>query len=239
MRDLRQFTIARVGLGRVGNSLPIGAMLDFQLAYARARDAVHYPFDAHSLAKELGAIMVGSAVRDRAEYLRRPDLGRRLGAESRQRVEQLRGDFDAVLVVADGLSPPAVHKHAVELVRALSSRLEDWKLAPIVIVEQGRVAIGDEIGALIGARLSVVMIGERPGLSSPDSLGIYVTWSPGPGRTDAERNCISNIHGAGLSVGAAAELLLLPMNESRARRVSGVNLTYNGSGHAQVEPHAP
>jgi ethanolamine ammonia-lyase small subunit len=239
MKELRQFTIARVGLGRAGNSVPVRELLDFQLAHARARDAVHLPFEAHSLAAEMDAIVVGSAVRDRAEYLRRPDLGRRLSVESRHCLEKLRGDFDCALIVADGLSPLAVHKHAADLVRALSPRLKDWKLAPIVIVEQGRVAIGDEIGSVLGAALSVMLIGERPGLSSPDSLGVYVTWAPRPGRTDAERNCISNIHGAGLSVGAAAELLLLIMNEARARRISGVNLTYNSSGHAQVEPHAP
>ena len=187
----------------------------------------------------MGGMVVTSAVRDRAQYLRRPDLGRQLGVESRQRLETMRGDYDCVLIVADGLSPLAVHKHAADLVRALSPRLADWNLAPIVVVQQGRVAIGDEIGFVLGAALSVMLIGERPGLSSPDSLGVYVTWGPRPGRTDAERNCISNIHGAGLSVGAAAELLLLLMNEARARRITGVNLTYNGSGHAQVEPHAP
>ncbi len=224
MKELRQFTTARVGLGRAGNSMPVRELLDFQLAHARARDAVHFPFDARSLAEEVDAMVVKSAARDRTEYLRRPDLGRRLSAESRQRLEELRGEFDAALVMADGLSPLAVHRHAVELIRALSSRLLDWKLAPMVIAEQGRVAIGDEIGCVLGASLAVVIIGERPGLSSPDSLGIYLTWLPRPGRTDAERNCISNIHGAGLSIGAAAELLLLLMNESRTRRISGVNL---------------
>jgi len=239
MEELRRFTIARVGLGRAGNSVPLKEVLDFQLAHARARDAVHLPFEAQSLASELDAIVVKASVRDRAEYLRRPDLGRCLSSASRLHLEKLHGEFDCALIVADGLSPLAVHKHAVELVRALLPRLQTWRSAPIVIVEQGRVAIGDEIGRVLGAGLSVVMIGERPGLTSPDSLGVYVTWAPRPGRTDAERNCISNIHGAGLSVGAAAELLLLLMNEARARRISGVNLTYNGSGHAQVEPHAP
>jgi ethanolamine ammonia-lyase small subunit len=224
MKELRQFTMARVGLGRAGNSLPVRELLDFQLAHARARDAVHFQFDAHSLAEEVSAIVVKSAARDRVEYLRRPDLGRRLSADSRKRLEELHGEFDAALIMADGLSPLAVHRHAVELLRALSPRLRDWKLAPMVIAEQGRVALGDEIGSVLGASLAVVMIGERPGLTSPDSLGIYVTWSPRPGRTDAERNCISNIHGAGLSIGAAAELLLLLMNESRTRRISGVNL---------------
>jgi ethanolamine ammonia-lyase small subunit len=224
MKELRQFTMARVGLGRAGNSLPFRELLDFQLAHARARDAVHFPFDARSLSEETGGIVVKSAAGDRGEYLRRPDLGRRLTTESRQRLGELHGNFDAVLVMADGLSPLAVDRHAVDLLRALAPRLRDWKLAPVVIAEQGRVAIGDEIGSLLGASLAVVMIGERPGRSAPDSLGIYLTWSPRPGRTDAERNCISNIHDAGLSVAAAAELLLLLMNESRTRRLSGVNL---------------
>src|SRR5947209_6394460 len=140
MKELRHFTTARVGLGRAGNSLPVRALLDFQLAHARARDAVHFPFDVRSLAEETGAIVVRSAARDRTEYLRRPDLGRRLSAESRQHLEALHGEFDAVLVMADGLSPLAVYRHGLELLRALLPRLRDWRLAPTVIAEQGRVA---------------------------------------------------------------------------------------------------
>jgi ethanolamine ammonia-lyase small subunit len=162
----------------------------------------------------LDGIVVRSAVRDRAEYLRRPDLGRQLSSESRPRLEELKGDFDCAFIVADGLSPLAIHKHAAELVRALLPRLLDWRLAPIVIVEQGRVAIGDGIGSVLGAALSVVMIGERPGLSSPDSLGVYVTWAPQPGRTDAERNCISNIASSGEFVGdVAGSVLVLAQKE--------------------------
>jgi ethanolamine ammonia-lyase small subunit len=195
-------------------------VLDFQLAHARARDAVHYPLDAHGLRRELGAgVVVRSAARDRAEYLRRPDLGRRLSADSRAELEPMAGAYDVAFVVADGLSALAIHRHARGLLRAVRTEAD-----PIVIVEQGRVAIGDEIGELLGAALVVVLIGERPGLSSPDSLGVYLTWAPRAGRTDAERNCISNIRPEGLSIGAAAELLRLLMTESKARRISGVGL---------------
>lgn len=128
---------------------------------------------------------------------------------------------DAVFVIADGLSALAIHRHAIPLLERV---LPQFGESPIVIVEQGRVAIGDEIGAAFQAELSVVLIGERPGLSSPDSLGIYLTWHPKPGLTDADRNCISNIHGEGLSYEAAAHKLVFLMNESRRRKLSGVQL---------------
>ena len=223
--------MARVGLGRVGNSLPTRELLDFQLAHARARDAVHFPFDAGALLQELEnegwpAVAVKSAARDRAEYLRRPDLGRRLDAVSRLRIEELRGPFDAVFVVADGLSAPAAHGQGVELLRQTMARLDRdaWKIGPMVVIERGRVAASDEIGEALEASLTVMLIGERPGLSSPDSLGVYLTWSPRPGRTDAERNCISNVRPEGLSASAAAELLVMLMNASRTKRISGVGL---------------
>jgi ethanolamine ammonia-lyase small subunit len=221
--------MARVGQGRTGNSLPVREVLEFQLAHARARDAVHYPFAAGTIANEieqagLEAVVVKSRAHDRAEYLRNPGLGRQLDPASRGRLDQCRAEFDAVFIVADGLSALAVHRHAVELLQHVVGNLEDegWKLAPVVIVEQGRVAVSDEIGEALGASLAVILIGERPGLSSPDSLGVYLTWGPHVGRTDAERNCISNIRPEGLKPAAAAELLLWLMNESRARRISGV-----------------
>ncbi|MDQ1473399.1 MAG: ethanolamine ammonia-lyase small subunit [Bryobacterales bacterium] len=196
-------------------------MLDFQLAHARARDAVHYPLDSGALVRELGGgIVLKSAARDRAEYLRRPDLGRQLSDESRALVEAHRGEYEVAFVIADGLSALAVHRHAPGLIAAV----RETSQAPVTVVEQGRVAIGDEIGSILGASLVVVLIGERPGLSSPDSLGVYLTWGPRQGKTDAERNCISNIRAEGLSVGAAVELLRLLMKESRERRLSGVNL---------------
>lgn len=231
MKELRRFTMARVGLGRAGNSLPTRELLDFQLAHARARDAVHYPFNAGALVQEIEAegwpaVAVKSAARDRAEYLRRPDLGRRLDAASKARIESLRGTFDVVFIVADGLSAPAAHRQAVALLRETMERLDRsaWKIAPVVVIELGRVAASDEIGAALDAALAVMLIGERPGLSSPDSLGVYLTWSPRSGRTDAERNCISNVRPEGLSASAAAELLVLVMNASRAKRISGVAL---------------
>lgn len=225
---LRDFTPARIELGRAGHSLPTHALLDFQLAHAQARDAVHLPLDVNSIVLELKqknipCVALTSAAGDRSTYLRRPDLGRQLSTISRESLSSLAGQWDASFVIADGLSALAVHRHAVPLLELVLDRL-DWRIAPIVIVEQGRVAIGDEIGQLLGAEVAVVLIGERPGLTSPDSLGVYLTWQPRPGRTDAERNCISNIRAEGLSYEAAAHKLLFLMNESRRRKLSGVQL---------------
>jgi ethanolamine ammonia-lyase small subunit len=228
MRSLRDFTPARVDLGRTGHSLPTHELLDFQLAHAKARDAVHLPLDLSSLLLELkqkniACMTLASEVHDRPTYLRRPDLGRRLNADSRAALAPLKSGCDAVFVIADGLSALAVHRHVGPLLELVLAKL-DWNIAPVTIVEQGRVAIGDEIGELLGAKLSVVLIGERPGLSSPDSLGIYLTWQPRHGRTDAERNCISNIRADGLSYELAAHKLLFLMNESRRLKLSGVQL---------------
>jgi ethanolamine ammonia-lyase small subunit len=228
MMRLRDLTSARVDLGRAGHSLPTRALLDFQLAHAQARDAVQLPLDVNSLVVELKqknipSVALASAARDRVEYLRRPDLGRRLNSESRERLPHLRSEYDAAFIIADGLSALAIHRHAAPLLEIVLAQL-DWRIAPAAIVEQGRVAIGDEIGQLLGAKLAVVLIGERPGLSSPDSLGIYLTWEPRPGRTDAERNCISNIRADGLSYPAASHKLLFLMNESRRLKLSGVRL---------------
>jgi ethanolamine ammonia-lyase small subunit len=220
--DLRSFTPARVALGRTGNSVPTAELLRFQLDHARARDAVYqelprgWPPVPH--------VAVLSAARDRAEYLRRPDLGRKLSEESKARLKP--GDYDAAIVMADGLSALAAERHALPLFDALFPLLssEDWRLAPLTVASQGRVAIGDEIGERLGARAVVVLIGERPGLSSPDSLGVYVTWDPKPGRTDAERNCISNIRTEGLGYGAAGRLIHLLLSEARRQKLSGVRL---------------
>jgi ethanolamine ammonia-lyase small subunit len=217
---LRQFTPARVALGRTGHSLPTAELLRFQLDHARARDAVYEELDAASLGRP--HLLLHSAAPDRATYLRRPLLGRKLGELSRAQL--MRGDYDAALVVADGLSAPAVHHHAAPLLDALLPLLDDWRLAPLVVVLQGRVAVGDEIGELLGARQVAVLIGERPGLTSPDSLGIYLTWDPQPGRTDAERNCISNVRTEGISYGLAARKLHFLMQQARARKLSGVQL---------------
>jgi ethanolamine ammonia-lyase small subunit len=228
---LRDFTSARVGLSRAGNSLPTSELLGLQLAHARAREAVLSKLDVQSLRLELKPLVeevlcVSSAAPDRATYLRRPDLGRRLSDESRRLVVERKGRYDAVFVIADGLSALAVQIHAARLIEAAFGLLvhADWSLAPCVLVEQGRVAIGDDLGECIGAALSVVLIGERPGLSSPDSLGVYISWNPHVGLTDADRNCISNIRSEGLSYAAAANKLVFLMTESRRRKLSGVRL---------------
>jgi ethanolamine ammonia-lyase small subunit len=220
--DLRAFTPARVALGRTGHSVPTGELLRFQLDHARARDAVWE--ELHPLALGLPHILLHSAAADRHTYLRRPDLGRRLNAESRLRLQ--RGSYDAAIILVDGLSAAAIQRHAAPLLAELGARWreEGWRLAPLTVVLEGRVAIGDEIGELLGAPMVAVFIGERPGLSSPDSLGIYLTWDPHPGRTDAQRNCISNIREEGLSYRAAAHKLHFLMREARVRRLTGVEL---------------
>jgi len=243
---LRQFTDARIALGRAGVSLPTNAHLAFQLAHAQARNAVHLPLDASGVAASLQALglttlLLHSQAADRATYLQRPDRGRRLDAASlhtlarwqalARNMAQPAGDaaFDLALVVADGLSARAIHENAVPLLTHLLQRLQNgrtpgWRIAPVAVVEQARVAIGDEVGERLGASLVVVLIGERPGLSSPDSLGLYLTWAPQVGKMDAQRNCISNVRPAGLSVDAAAQTLHRRMSQAHHKQLSGVGL---------------
>jgi ethanolamine ammonia-lyase small subunit len=207
-------------------------MLDFQLCHALARDAVHARLESATLAKTLGAVVGGSILRlhssatDRTTYLQRPDLGRQLDEASRKLLSgrMQTHSCNLVLIVADGLSALAVERHATPLIEEFLPLLNDWRLAPVCIVEQGRVAIGDEIGAALGAEIAVVLIGERPGLSSPDSLGAYITWEPRPGRTDAERNCISNIRAEGLSYAQAGAQLEGILSAARRQRLTGVAL---------------
>lgn len=223
---LRRVTRARIGLGRAGDALPTGALLDFQLAHARARDAVHTPFDTDALAAQLDGlpvVRVTSAAPSRAVYLQRPDLGRRLSPESAAALPS--GPFDVAFVIGDGLSATAVHAHAVPTLKAILTRLDGWSIAPIVLATGCRVALGDEIGARLGAGMVAVLIGERPGLSAADSLGIYLTYDPKPGRRDSERNCISNIHPPdGLGYQAAADKLAWLMREARRLKLTGVSL---------------
>jgi ethanolamine ammonia-lyase small subunit len=223
---LRRATPARIGLGRAGDAPPLQAVLAFQLAHARARDAVHAPLDTAALIAGLGGAphhLVRSQAVERGLYLRRPDLGRRLAEESRAALPA--GRWDAVFVIADGLSATAVQRHAVPLWEATLARLPDWRLAPVVVATGARVALSDEIGEALGADLVVMLIGERPGLSVADSLGVYLTWAPRPGLRDAARNCISNIHlFGGLSYAAAAAKLAWLMTEARHRRLTGVGL---------------
>lgn len=231
-RTLTRFTEARIGLGRAGSSLPTRALLDFQLAHARARDAVHHGLDADLLARQLRerglqAWILHSAAPDRQAYIQRPHLGRILDEVSAALLKsQQPASYDAAFIVADGLSACAIERHAAALLDQVLPMLADaqWHLAPVCIVGQGRVAIGDEIGALLGACLSVILIGERPGLTSPDSLGVYLTWDPLPGRTNAQRNCISNIRPQGLSYDLAARKLFYLMTTARRRKLSGVDL---------------
>jgi ethanolamine ammonia-lyase small subunit len=229
---LRALTPARIALGRAGTSLPTRAHLEFQLAHARARDAVHDALDLPTLAADLDAaglstVAVRSAAPDRLGYLQRPDLGRRLDPESRARLGAAAGSaIDAVFVVGDGLAARAAQRHAAPVLASLVPRLRDagWRLGPAIAAEQARVALADEIGAALGAPLAVILLGERPGLSAPESLGAYLTWGPRPGRTDAERNCVSNIRPEGLSYDLAADRLLYLMTEAGRRRLSGVAL---------------
>ncbi|NMF87671.1 ethanolamine ammonia-lyase subunit EutC [Aromatoleum petrolei] len=233
--QLRRFTSARIALGRAGSSLPTHAHLEFQLAHARARDAVHHALPVESLSAGLGARdlqfeLVHSAAPDRPAYLQRPDLGRRLDTPSRAALQAQRArddaPFDLALVIADGLSAFAIERNALPFLDALLPQLppRSWRLAPVVIAEQARVALGDDIAQALNARMVAVLIGERPGLSSPDSMGIYLTWQPRPGTTDAQRNCISNIRREGLHLDLAAEKLLWLMTEARRRQLSGVSL---------------
>ena len=232
---LRQFTQARIALGRSGVSVPTSAQLAFQLDHARARDAVHLALDAQALAQTLAlagheCITVHSAAPDRQTYLRRPDLGRQLDAASRRTLEQRAPQpCDLALVVADGLSALAIEQNVQPFLELLLARLGQAgqvraSLAPIVIATQARVAIGDEIGQCLNARAVVVLIGERPGLSSPDSMGLYLTWAPRVGMLDASRNCISNVRPAGLSYEAAAYTLHYLLSEARKRGSSGLAL---------------
>jgi len=230
--DLRNLTPARVALGRTGASLTTKALLDFTLDHARARDAVHAAFDPPGLIAALGALgfdvcAVSSRATNRQDYLRRPDLGRRLDPASATILKaQKRTSGDIAIVIGDGLSPTAVHAHAVALLRRLVPRLaaERIEIGAIVVASGARVALADEIGALVGARLVVVLIGERPGLSAPDSLGAYLTFAPRLGRTDAERNCVSNIHRDGLTYDEAARKIAWLVAEGLKRGVTGVTL---------------
>ena len=230
---MRRFTSARIGLGRAGGSIPTQELLEFQLAHARARDAVNHAFDIAVFSEELRARQIDSltlcsAARDRHTFIQRPDLGRILDEESKALLQTSAGNqsWDVVFVIADGLSALAVERHALPVIEMTRSHLvtEGWRIAPYCLVSQGRVAIGDEIGALLQAQLSVVLIGERPGLSSPDSLGAYLTFSPLPGRSNAERNCISNIRPEGLNYDVAAFKLLHLMQQARRRQLSGIAL---------------
>jgi ethanolamine ammonia-lyase small subunit len=228
--ELRALTAARIALPRSGASLATAPLLDLRLAHARARDAVHAPLDEARLIAELAqlglpVLAVASAAADRQHYLMRPDLGRRLAGDAAARLAAHAGSgHDVVFVVADGLSARAVETHARPLLAQAMPRLARWRIAPLVVVRQGRVAIGDAVANALHADIAVVLIGERPGLSAPDSMGAYLTFRPTPHTTDADRNCISNIRPEGLAYADAAVTLIHLLRAMRARQISGVQL---------------
>lgn len=250
---LRRFTDARIGLGRTGISLPTDKLLEFQLSHAKARDAVHLPLNipeflddfkklplelelfsrnhAKGLFQEgIEPILLHSQAIDRDTYLKRPDLGRRLNQSSRETLQHTQIDTtpDIAIAIVDGLSSVAIKKNAINFIQMLARELvhdeQEWILAPFTLVEQGRVAVGDEIGELLNTKVILVLIGERPGLSSPDSLGIYLTYNPKIGLNDANRNCISNIRADGLLYQEAAQKCLYLLKESKRLQLSGVAL---------------
>jgi ethanolamine ammonia-lyase small subunit len=234
--SLTRHTPARIGLARAGDSMTTADMLAFQEAHAAARDAVHDALDADQVERELGtrawpALRLRSAAAERRAYLLRPDLGRTLDPSARAALPQIEAPHDVAFVIADGLSASAVQRHAVALLDLVIPALtqQAWRIAPMAIVTQGRVAIGDEIGAALNAACVAVLIGERPGLSAPDSLGVYLTWAPKVGRTDAERNCISNIRPEGLALPDAAARLLYLLTEARRQQLTGVMLKDSGT----------
>lgn len=254
--SLKRFTDARIALGRAGHSLPTHAHLNFQLAHAQARDAVHLPFDAQGIANEVKAmglesVSLHSAAPDRYTYLQRPDLGRRLSAASLAQLDSLAKAapaadgrvYDIAFAIVDGLSALAVHQNATALLGATLARLQTetlhpWSVAPIALVQQGRVAVGDEVGEALKARMVVVMIGERPGLSSPDSMGLYISWAPAVGLNDAQRNCISNVRPAGLPVDAAADKLVYLLQQARTLQLTGIGLKDESGAPATIDADA-
>lgn len=234
--DLRRHTPARIGLGRAGTSLPTHEVLRFAAAHAQARDAVHVPLDVEALAAALhgdgwATCAVTSRAPTRDAYLRRPDWGRRLSEASVARLQALaNGPADLVIVAADGLSAVAVQRHVPPLLAALRAALcppadtASLRLAPVIIATQARVALADEVGALLQARLALILLGERPGLSSPDSVGAYLSFAPQVGLRDAQRNCVSNIRPEGLAPERAARRLAWLVREALSRQLTGIGL---------------
>jgi ethanolamine ammonia-lyase small subunit len=242
--DLKQFTRARIALGRVGSSLPTKEILNFGMSHAMARDAVHLALDLDALEKQIKSLAfdvlkLHSRAPDRSSYLLRPDWGRRLNDESVEITKSLpQQKIDVSIVIGDGLSSLAVQKHAAPMLQAVQQAMpSEWKLGPVVIASQARVALADEIGELMNARMVILLIGERPGLSSPDSLGLYLTYQPKVGCSDADRNCISNVRPEGLNYEAAAKKIMWLAKESMRLKVSGVALKDESDVH-QIDKDA-
>ncbi|WP_263411085.1 ethanolamine ammonia-lyase subunit EutC [Terriglobus tenax] len=233
LSTLRRFTPARVALPTAGVSLATEEVLQFQLAHAQARDAVHVPLHLPTLAMRLKdeagvaqTLQLATRAKDRATYLRNPGLGR--GLNDASRAQLAKGAYDLAIVVADGLSALAVERNAVPVLAALLPMLWEWVIAPVVLVTQARVAVADEVGEALGAKLALILIGERPGLSSADSLGAYLTWQPRVGLTDAARNCISNIRSGGLEPVEAARKIAWYLQEAKVRGLTGTGLKESG-----------
>ena len=229
---LKKFTSARIAIGRTGVAAPLKEVLDFRLCHAHARDAVYSVLKIDELVKslqqfKLPVITVSSEAKDRAVYLQRPDYGRRLNEVSWDKLREYNIKIpDVAIIIADGLSATAINEHSVPLLEKLISLLKRTGtiIAPLIIAQQARVALADEIGFLLNAKLSLILIGERPGLSSPDSMGAYITYQPSPGLTDESRSCISNIRPEGLTYNLAAEKLALLINASMQLKLSGILL---------------
>jgi ethanolamine ammonia-lyase small subunit len=234
LKALQEFTPARIAIGRVGTSIPLKQSLEFKLAHAHARDAVYSELNISNLTDlfkqfNLPVLYLHSRVNNRGQYLKRPDLGRKLNDDSLAQLQDHSIKTDIALIIADGLSATAVNENSIGLLQVLIPQLlaANFTLAPISLVEQGRVAIGDDIGYGLNAKLSLVLIGERPGLSSADSLGAYLTYNPKPGLTDEMRNCISNIRSGGLIYKKAAKKIFYLITEAFKRKLSGVDLKDN------------
>lgn len=228
---LRDYTSARIALGRSGGSAPTRECLDFKLAHARARDAVNEVFEINQLVMEIeslgaDAICVRSQVPDHTTYLKRPDLGRCLDVESEKILRQHAGHYDLVILVSGGLSALAAHRQTKPVLERLLLNLgaDRWCLAPIVLVDFARVALQDPVGQLLNAKLALILLGERPGLGSPDSLGAYLVFEPRTGNTDANRNCVSNIRPEGLAPAAAADTLYYLLSQAKQKGISGIAL---------------
>lgn len=234
--QLRSFTAARIALGRTGSAVPLREVLQFRLAHAHARDAVYSALDTSLFSHQPWEInILHSEAADRSEYLQRPDKGRRLNDVSARSLQPANADL--AIVLADGLSATAVNQHVIPLLELLYPMLQVKKIscAPVQLVQQGRVAIGDEIGEKLQAKLVLMLIGERPGLTAPDSLGAYLTWAPKPGTTDEARNCISNIRPEGLAYRPAAEKIFYFIHEALRLRLTGIGL----KDHSDLIPLPP
>ena len=232
--DLSKYTFARINQPQAGHSIAMSKILSFRADHAFARDAIFCRFETDHLINQLNlinlkTILLNSKTVDKTEYLKRPDLGRLVSEQGIDELKKVKSDFDIVFIITDGLSAQAVNSYSIPLLKALIPKLQKlgYSIAPVVIVNNGRVAIADIIGSVLNVKLSVVLIGERPGLSSPDSMGAYITYMPQQGLTDEKRNCVSNIRDKGLIIGLAVEKIFYLVTESLTRKISGVNLKDN------------